>query len=409
MSYTYTDKIKFAYTPNFDSFNRLRASEPYTLFDSSNRFRDNGLWATSSTGGGSATFNANQGLVDLAVGSALNDEVIRETYKVFSYQPGKSLLVMSTFVFNQAKTGLRQRVGYFGSANGIFLQLNNSTLSLVERSSVSGVLTDTTIDRSSWNVDVMDGTGPSGITLDITKAQILWMDFEWLGTGSVRCGFVIDGVFHTCHIFHHANLISTTYITTACLPLRYEIKNVTGTASSSTMKQICSTVLSEGGYELRGYSNSISTGLTAPYTLTVSGTFYPIISIRLKSTRLEGIVIPTGMNCLPKDTGYYEWKLVEGATTSGGTWNSLGVNSIVDYNTTATSYTGGQIIHSGFFTGSNQGSAGSVLGRERLFDHQLARNSFTSTPLEFTLLLAVSVAGGGKDVWGTMDWEEISR
>lgn len=409
MSYTYTDKIKFAYTPNFDSFNRLRISNPYTLFDSSNRFRDNGLWATSVNGSGTAIFNANQGLVDLSVSSTINDQIIRETYKIFAYQPGKSLLVMNTFVFNSAKTGLRQRVGYYDVANGFFLQLNDSTLSLVERTFVSGGLTETPVDQASWNVDPMDGTGPSGVTLDITKAQILWMDFEWLGTGSVRCGFVIDGVFYTSHVFHHANIISTTYITTACLPLRYEITNTAGTVSSSTLKQVCSTVLSEGGYELRGDAYSISTGLTSPRSLTVSGTFYPIISLRLKSTRLNGIAIPTGMSCLPQDSGNYEWNLVEGGTTTGGAWNSISANSIVEYNLTGSSFAGGQTIHSGFFTGSNQGSAGSGLGREGLFDHQLRRNSFTSTPEEFTLIIATEVAGGGKDVWGVIDWEEITR
>lgn len=409
MSYTYTDKIKFAYTPNFDSFNRLRVSSPFTLFDSSNRFRDNGLWATSTATSGTATFNTNEGLMDLAVTNASGSEVIRETLKVFAYQPGKSLLVINTFVFNAAKTGLRQRVGYFGAANGVFLQLNDSTLSLVERSSISGSLSDTPVARTSWNVDPMDGTGPSGVILDITKAQILWADFEWLGTGSVRCGFVINGEFLTCHVFHHANLITSTYITTACLPIRYEITNTSNTASSSTLKQICSTVLSEGGYELRGEAHCVSVPITTPRPLAVSGTFYPIVSLRLKSTRLEGIAIPTGMSCIPKDSGNYEWRLIEGGTTTGGTWVSAGTDSITEYNITGTSFAGGEVIHSGFFTGSNQGSAGSGLGREGLFDHQLRRNSFTSTAYEFTLCIAVEAVGGGKDVWGMIDWEEITR
>lgn len=409
MSYTYTDKIKFAYTPNFDSFNRLRVSEPYTLFDSSNRFRDNGLWATSVTSGGTATFNTDQGLMDLSVTTASGSEVIRETYKVFAYQPGKSLLTMNTFVFNPAKIGLRQRVGYFGAANGIFLQLNDSTLSLVERTSVTGILVDTPVDQASWNVDPMNGTGPSGIILDTTKAQILWSDFEWLGTGSVRCGFVINGEFFTAHVFHHANLISTTYITTACLPIRYEITNTLATASISTLKQICSTVLSEGGYELRGFSQTVSTPLTSPISITGSGTFVPIVSLRLKSNRLDGIAIPTNMSCLPKDAGNYTWQLIEGGITTGGTWVSAGSDSIIEYNLTGTSFAGGNIIHSGLFTASNQGSSASGLSREGLFDHQLARNSFTSTPYEFTLCIAVEAAGGGKSVWGILDWDEVTR
>lgn len=419
MSYIYTDKIRFAYTPNFDSFNRLRVSSPLTLFDSSHRFRDNGMWATSLTGGGLATFNTNQGLIDLTVTTASGDQVIRETYKVFSYQPGKSLLSLNTFVFAPSQTGLRQRVGYFGAANGVFFQLDDSTLSFVKRSSVTGSLVDTRISQfggvygpgdTGWNIDSMDGTGPSGVTLDIGKAQILWMDFEWLGTGSVRCGFVINGEFYTCHVFHHANVITSTYITSASLPIRYELTNTAATSSPSTLKQICSSMISEGGYELRGESRSISNPISSPYTLTLAGTYYPVISIRLKSTRLDGVAIPTLMDCFPQDTGNYQWHLVEGGTTTGGSWTSLGTDSIVEYNISGTSFAGGSILHSGYFSASNQGSGTGGLGKDSLFDHQLARNSFTSTPFEFTVCIeAESVSGGGNQVWAHLDWEEITQ
>ena len=169
-----------------DSFGRLRVSNPLTLFDSSHRHQDNGLWATSVANSGTATFNANQGLMDLAVTTTSGSKVYRETLRVFPYQPGKSLLILSTFVFNEAKTNLRQRSGYFDNNNGFFLELSGTTLSFVRRSYVSGTLVETKIPQSDWNTDKLDGTGLSGITLDMTKAQILWSDMEWLGVGSVR-------------------------------------------------------------------------------------------------------------------------------------------------------------------------------------------------------------------------------
>ena len=204
-----------------DAFGRLRVSNPFTLFDSSHRYADNGLWSTATAVSGTATFDANEGLINLAVTAASGSEVIRETVKVFSYQPGKSLLVINTFVMNAAKTGLRQRVGYYGASNGYYLEQNDSAVSFVERSSVSGSLVNNPVAQANWNVDPMDGSGPSGITLDLTKAQILFMDLEWLGVGTVRIGFVIDGNFYVCHKFQHANIIASTYITTASLPLRY--------------------------------------------------------------------------------------------------------------------------------------------------------------------------------------------
>ena len=406
-----SSEISFANTPNIDAFGRLRTSTPFTLFDSSHRFDDNELWSTATAVSGSATFDANEGLVNLGVTAVSGSEVLRETTKVFSYQPGKSLLVLNTFVMNAAKTGLRQRVGYYGAANGYYLELNNSTVSFVERSSVSGSLVNTPVAQASWNVDKMDGSGPSGITLDLTKAQILFMDLEWLGVGTVRIGFVINGNFYVCHKFHHANLITSTYITTASLPLRYEITNTAATASSSRLKQICSTVLSEGGYQLNGLQQAIGIPVTTPINLPVAGTFYPIVSLRLKTSpnRLDAIVICTAISVIATSSANYNWQVVASGTTSGGTWLPAPGGSSVDYNITGTSFASGRILASGFFSVSNQGSTQVDILKEALFKTQLERNGLTSTPFELTILVASDVGGGGGNVLASMDWEEISR
>jgi hypothetical protein len=411
MSYTYTDEIKFANTINFDAFGRLRVSEPFTLFDSSHRFADNGLWSSATAVGGAATFNSAQGLVDLAVTAASGSEVLRETTKVFAYQPGKSLLVLSTFVMASAKTNLRQRVGYYGASNGYYLEQNDTTVSFVERSFVTGAVVNTPVAQASWNVDPMDGSGPSGITLDLTKAQILFMDLEWLGVGTVRIGFVINGNFYVCHKFHHANIITTTYTTTASLPLRYEITNTGATSGVSTLKQICSTVLSEGGYQLNGLQQAIGIPVTAPRNLAAAGTFYPIVSIRLKTSpdRLDGIIICTAISVMATTSGDYNWQVIASGTTTGGSWLSAGTNSSVNYNITGTSFAPGRILASGFFSVSNQGSTQVDILKEALFKTQLERNGLTSTPLELTIIVASNVGGGGGNVLASMDWEEISR
>jgi hypothetical protein len=391
-----------------DAFGRQRVSNPFTLFDSSHRFKDNGLWNTATTGTASAVFNTNQGLIDLNVDNTANSEVVRETTKVFSYQPGKSLLIMNTFVMEPAKTGLRQRVGYYGANNGVYIELANSTLYIVKRSSVSGVLVDTRIAQSSWNNDTLDGTGPSGITLDISKAQILYMDIEWLGVGCVRVGFVIDGKFILCHVFYHANIITSTYITTASLPLRYEIKNTAGTSGSSTLKQICSTVISEGGYELRGTQQAVSIPIATPRTLATAGTYYPIISLRLKTTTLDAIAVMTALSIMGIGNGVnYNWQIRASGTTTGGSWISAGTDSSIDYNTSGTSFSGGRILASGYINSSNQGSPSIDILREALFKFQLERDGLTSTPYELTL---VAAAGSiNENIFASMDWEEISR
>ena len=390
-----------------DAFGRQRVSNPFTLFDSSHRYADNNLWSTATAISGSTTFDANEGLINLGVTSASGSEVVRETFKVFSYQPGKSLLVLSTFVMSPAKTNLRQRVGYYGAQNGLYIQLNNSTLSFVERSLVTGSVTESIINQSNWNVDPMDGNGPSGIVLDITKAQILFMDIEWLGLGTVRIGFVIDGNFYVCHKFHHANLITSTYITTASLPLRYEITNTSATGSSSRLKQICSTVLSEGGYELRGLQQAVGTPITSPKTLTTAGTFYPIVSIKLKSTRLDAIVVATAISIIGNTSANYNWQVVAAGTTTGGSWISAGTNSSVEYNLTGTSFTGGRILASGYFTATANTSVSVDILRAALFSNQLERDGLTGTPYEFTLILAAGT--NNETAFSSMDWEEVSR
>ena len=404
-----SSEISYKNSPNIDAFGRLRTSTPFTLFDSSHRFADNGLWSTANSFSGAAVFNPNQGLVDLNVTTASGSEVVRETTKVFSYQPGKSLLVLSTFVMNAAKTNLIQRVGYYGLNNGYYLELDNSTVSFVERSFVTGVAVDTPVAQASWNVDPMDGSGPSGITLDLTKAQILFMDLEWLGVGTVRIGFVIDGNFYVCHKFHHANLIASTYITTASLPLRYEIKNTAATVSPSTLKQICSTVLSEGGYELRGSQQAVGTPITFPRTLAAAGTFYPIVSIRLKSTRLDAIVLATAISIIGNTAANYNWQVVVGGTTTGGSgvWVSAGVNSSVEYKLDGTGFTGGRTLASGYFTATANTSVSVDILRAALFSNQLERDGLTGTAYEFTIILAAGT--NNETAFASMDWEEISR
>ena len=391
-----------------DAFGRLRVSNPLTLFDSSHRYRDNNLWSSLVVGTGSTVgFVTAQGLINIGIGTTAGCSVIRETTKVFAYQPGKSLLVLNTFVMNAPKTNLRQRVGYFGADNGMYFEVDGDTAYFVERSLSTG--SETKVSQTDWNIDKLDGTGVSGITLNPSKAQILWMDIEWLGLGTVRMGFVIDGKFIHCHSFHHANLITSTYITTASLPVRYEIANTGITTSVSNLKQVCSSVISEGGYNLNGIQQAVGIPVTTPRTLTTAGTFYPIISLRLKTSpnNLDAIVILTALSAMPIATGAYNWQIRASGTTGGGTWVSAGVDSAVEYDITGTSHTGGRILGSGFISASNQGTTQIDILKEALFKFQLERNGLTSTPFEISLVVASN--GNGDTVVASMDWEEVSR
>jgi len=395
----------------FDAFGRLRTSTPLTLFDSSHRYRDNNLFTSLIVGTGATVgFVTTQGLVNIGIGTTSGESVIRETTKVFAYQPGKSLQIMNTFVMNAPKTNLRQRIGYFGADNGIYFEADGTTLNFVERSIVSGILSETHAPQSSWLYDKLDGTGPSGYTLDPSKGQIMWTDIEWLGLGTVRVGFVIDGNFIHCHSFHHANIVQSTYITTAALPIRYEITNTGVTTSASTLKQVCSTVISEGGYELRGLQQAVGTAITNPVTLGTVGTDYTVISLRLKASpdRLDAIVILTAVSMLgTTNNANYNWKVIASGTSVGGTWVSAGVDSAVEYKIDGGTHSGGRILASGYFNSSQQSTVPVDILKEALFKFQLERDRLTNTPYELTLVCSASTINS--NIFASMDWEEISR
>jgi len=338
---------------NTDAFGRLRVSQPYTLFDSQNRYAADTQFDTSTATGGSTTYLSNESTLRMNVTTSSGSEVVRQTFRSFPYQPGKGLLCLATFVMNTAKTGLRQRVGYFNTQNGVFFQQADSTKSFVLRSYVTGSVSDArTVNQSDWNGDKLDGTGASGLTLDTSKAQILWMDFEWLGVGSVRCGFIIDGQYIVCHTFQNANDIQNVYMTTATLPVRYEITNTAATASSSSLKQICSSVVSEGGYEQ--YSPGHIARRTTTVT-TIGSTFKPIVSIRLASTSPGAVIVPGRIQVLPTTSQNYEVALVKNATLTGASWVTMPTDSNVEYDVSATAITGGTIVQTDYVSSSGAG------------------------------------------------------
>jgi hypothetical protein len=382
---------------NTDAFGRLRVSQPYTLFDSQNRYAADNQFDTSIVTGGSTTYLPNESTLQLNVNTASGAEVVRQTFRSFPYQPGKGLLVLATFVMNEAKTNLRQRVGYFGTQNGLFFQLNNTTKSFILRTYISGSVDDTTrkVDQSAWNGDKLDGTGASGLTLDLTKPQILWMDFEWLGVGNVRCGFVINGQYIVCHTYQTANVTGTSvYITTAILPLRYEITNTAETASSSSLKQICSTVISEGGYEQTSIEHiaAMSTATAGSYITT---TYKPLVSIKLASTALGSVVIPYNINFLPTTTDNYQIGLFKNGTLTSASYSAVTSDANVEFDITASAITGGTLVYSEFLTSRSGRSALSGASASFNFDLQLGASLAGASDVYSLCVRTLTGTGGG--------------
>jgi hypothetical protein len=233
--------IKFADTASIDAFSRARVSNPTALFYGQHQYKIDDLrWDNALTGAATITHDANESLVDMNVTTASGDKVIYQSLDYLRYQPGKSQQIFMTFVAGAVEANLEQRIGYFDDDNGIFLELADaSTVQLVRRTKTSGAVVDNEITQANWNVDKFDGTGPSGVTLDFTKDQILVIDAQWLGVGRVRVGFDVNGLVFWAHHFNHANIIDVPYTQAFNLPVRFEIETTGVIGGAKTLKAIC--------------------------------------------------------------------------------------------------------------------------------------------------------------------------
>lgn len=384
-----------------DAFGRARVSPPVTLFDCQNRYAKNPDFDEAVSGSASVSYSVDESSVLLNVTNASGDKVVRETKRVFAYQPGKSLLVMNTFVMPTTHANLRCRVGYFGVNNGVFFERSGTALRMVRRTYTSGSPVDNVVAQADWNGDKLDGTGSSGLTLDTTKAQIFWQDFEWLGVGSVRTGFVINGKFIVCHTFNHANILASVYMTTAILPIRYEIENIGATDGSRTMKQICSTVISEGGYEKKTVLQTARMTTSA----SVGTTLVPLLSLRLDSNRLDSIVIPDGYRVLPSAVAAtdFEIQLVKNATLTGPSWTQT-TSDNVEYDVTASAITGGVVVDSIYVKESNLATSAVANNGEYNWAMQFGR---TLAGVSDTYTLAARTLSGTQSAIATFSFWDL--
>lgn len=336
-----------------DAFNRARVSEPQTLFDSKQLFdKAPLLWddkEVSGTGTSSVHSTAEASTV-IGVGTDAGKRV-RQTFMRFNYQPGKSQQILMTGTLNLSGggTGILCAFGIFDDNNGIFLKREDGVTSVVIRSSTSGSVVDNPIAQTDWD-DQLDGEGRSRQTLDITMSQLLIIDYEWLSVGTVRLGLVFNGQITYFHEFHHANIVEGAYMSTPNLPLRYEIEN-DGTGVASTLRHICSTVISEGGIQERGVLRWASTAGAGVITDNEDELF-AVIGIQLKSSHLDAQVKLVKSELQIQTTGEFgEWVLIFNPTVAGTFTYAAQTNSAVGIALGAgatNSVTGGTQITGGF-------------------------------------------------------------
>jgi len=376
-----------------DAFGRLRTSEPFTTFNyhpspSYNDTSDNDVWVRDASNGGSISYDASSNFIklDISGGSGTNKYAIRTTKVPMDYQPGKSRLIMMSGVMMTPVPTISgeqifSRVGLINLASptitdGVWFEVDGSNSTLNWCQSIqdgSGSYIVNKVPDASWNIDTFNGSGASGKTLlfaNMNKVILIVIDQEWLGVGRLRCGFNIDGVTYYAHAFTH-NTLSYAYTASPRQRLGYEIltgTNAPNLNSAYTLKQICCTSMSEGGFFPLGTRNSITSNLlTSPPTNTL------LLAIRLKSGdkykngTIKPIVIDI-LNSQQNTSAKYELRLLSsingttiGTQITDASFVDLSNSIVRSYKPAATGVliTGGYVIHSGFVSGRSNTPLGS--------------------------------------------------
>lgn len=385
-------EVRYGDTANLDAFGRLRVSTPESLFDSGFEYDLQPLiWNSSITGAATITHDSNRVSAKLSTTTASGDEVIYQTRQYFKYHPGKSQFILFSGNIGGAQTNSRKRVGQFDANNGVYFEVDGLTAYVVIRSRVSGSVVNTRIAQADWNLDKLDGTGASGVTLDITKQNLLFIDYQWLGSGRIRFGAILGGSVVYTHEENHSNISTTPYSRTGTLPLRAEVTNTGITSASTDAYLTCATIYSEGGYAPEGVVNSTNLGTTAR-TITAA-TRFPLISIRKAAANpFIPIQVISGSLFFPAaDDGLVEF-IING-TLTGATFATAVGKSEAD--SAATAVTGGHVIHSFYISSSANGLA--TIDLSKLFESLDATLGATIAGVSDILTLAVTnITGAGQ-------------
>ena len=337
----YNNPATFNFSEEFalDAFGKLRVSNPVTLLDirfpgqsiGTVDFLKNTLLVCSDISGNFSSTPGNSQLLISSTGTGAG-HYISQSRKFCTYQPGKSLLFMASGIicpsnseFSTSVSGYIGRIGYYSNNyvpgtptpanytvpyNGLYFQYNTSELNSSQMSiNVANNGSITTYLQSEWNLDTMDGGGPSGLNLDFKRAQLFVMDMEWLGVGRVRFGFYAYGKIQYCHQISNINILKNPYTGNINLPVRYELIGDSTATLTAQILQICSTVISEGGFNPIGKPFSVSLGTN---------------SIALNDENLEVpiLILRPSMNTTSTNNNNYHCNIIPNQVTMINTSNS---------------------------------------------------------------------------------------
>ena len=397
-----------------DAFGRLRISEVKTLMDITHTIDKHPISVDEKlNGSATSTHNPNTSCVTTSVTNN-NDYVIRQSRKYCIYQPGKSLLIKISGILNLNNNSALSisRIGYYDDDNGLFFEYSNQILKICKRTKVSGIVVNNYVNQSDWNLNSLDNLS-LGYILNPSKVQIYFMDLQWLGVGKVRFGVVHNGEFVYVHEFVHANIDTDVYITSANLPIRHELISTGGQAQA---KLICSTVISEGGYDPIGMTFSAGRGTTLINVNNIAtGIETPLVALKLISSRCRTMVLPRSISVLNTQNAnmIYFLRLYRSPTqepiytppSTSAIWTTI-TNSAVQYSTNTLrvrNQSDSIVVSQGYFTSKADYS----IDVGDIFNSFLQLTANIDSVSDILVLSCISLGTDNQDTYGSIQWREI--
>jgi hypothetical protein len=390
-----------------DAFGRLRTGQPVEVFSAACTFDESPLFYENAlVGTATAVYNQNLASVVLSAPTP-GDIALRQSRPYIRYRPGKSQQIFITGNLGNV-AGFNAQMGY-GDDNDGFFVIHQSGLgwALVYRSSTSGASVDQVIFQANWNLDRLNGTGPSGITLDPSKQQLVTIDFGWLGTDAVRIGFVFGNQIVYCHQFNFANQIDVPYMQRGSLPVRWRCENVSGAGS---MLATCSSVQSEGGFNTLGVlratsrsNSSVSLNFTTGSTALV-----PILTIRLAPGYTRASLEPVHFEVFAVGNATFEIQILINApltkTIPPLIWSPS--STATEKNLDADALSGGQVLASFYAFASTTGNRNAATGADLLSNVPICSNI---AGVADTLTVAVRpLSGAATTYYASLSWQEFT-
>ncbi len=387
--------------PQFSNNNRLKIAPFQTVFFNTFQYgKESDVWDERIVGVGTATWNQYASNVVMQVGSTAGSKIIRQTKNVMRYIPGRPSTLAFAIRLETPKVGIRRRFGLFDDSNGVYFEDNGGTYSYVIRTTTSGITTERRVSRNDWNGEKIDGNGWTGVTADPTKQQMISIGYEWYGAGTVEFNWLMKGETIRSHKFDNSNSLDKVWCSTPFLPIRLEIENITGVAGTHYLYQGSNSLIQDGNVDKLGTLLSISNPITGT-TMTNANTFYPIISLRLKSSALQAVMLLRSLQAATNDNTNVYWRLYQNSTLTGANWTDHpDTNSFIQYDTTATAMTGGTAILSGFTIASGS----SLTEIDKSADLQLGRSGIGTISDTFTL--ACASPNTNKAALAVLNWIE---